>query len=58
LLVRGAESNLFLQDAAERFAEALPQGELAVVEKAGHNVHGANTPGFLEAVGPFLDRIS
>jgi hypothetical protein len=24
------------------------------VPNVGHNVHGGNTPGFLEAIGPFL----
>jgi pimeloyl-ACP methyl ester carboxylesterase len=55
LVVRGAESNILAQDAAERFAAALPMGRLAVVEKAGHNVHGANTKGFLAALRGFLD---
>ncbi len=54
LLVRGAESNVLEPDAAERFSAALPNGRLVTVPKAGHNVHGANTPGFLDAVVPFL----
>jgi pimeloyl-ACP methyl ester carboxylesterase len=54
LLIRGAESNILEADAAERFAAAMPQGQLATVEKAGHNVHGANTLGFLAALTPFL----
>lgn len=58
LLIRGAESNILEADAAERFAAALPQGRLATVEKAGHNVHGANTPGFLAALLPFLAQVA
>jgi len=58
LVVRGAESNVLEADAAERFVSALPDGRLVTVDKAGHNVHGANTPGFLEAIGPFLAELS
>lgn len=57
LLVRGSESNILAEDAAERFADALPQGQLVTVANAGHNVHSANTPGFLEVVGPFLANL-
>jgi pimeloyl-ACP methyl ester carboxylesterase len=58
LLVRGAESDVFEADAAERFENALPDGRLVTVAAVGHNVHGGNTPGFLEVVGPFLAEIS
>ena len=54
LLVRGGESEVLLADAAERFVEALPNGRLVTVPNVGHNVHGGNTPGFLEVVTPFL----
>jgi pimeloyl-ACP methyl ester carboxylesterase len=54
LLVRGADSNILEPEAAERFAAAMPQGRLVTVPKAGHNVHGANTPAFLEALTGFL----
>jgi esterase len=57
LVVRGGESEVLERDSAERFASALPRGQLAEVPKAGHNVHGQNTPGFLEAVRPFLDAL-
>jgi pimeloyl-ACP methyl ester carboxylesterase len=57
LLVRGADSNILDADAAERFAAALPQGRLATVPKAGHNVHGQNTLGFLEALTGFLGTL-
>src|SRR5437762_1547450 len=50
LLVRGAKSQVLLAEAAERFVEALPNGRLVTVTDVGHNVHGGNTPGFLEAV--------
>ena len=54
LLVRGGESDVLEADAAERFVRALPQGRLVTGPDVGHNVHGGNTPGFLEAIGPFL----
>jgi pimeloyl-ACP methyl ester carboxylesterase len=55
LLVRGANSNILLPDAAERFAAALPAGTLVTVPDCGHNVHGQNTKGFIAALGGFLD---
>ncbi len=58
LVVRGAESNILDPEPAERFVAALPKGTLVTVENAGHNVHGANTPGFLEAIGPFVDSLN
>lgn len=54
LVVRGGESPVFTAEAAERFVRALPDGRLVTVPDVGHNVHGGNTPGFLEAVQPFL----
>jgi esterase len=54
LLVRGAESHVLLADAAARFIEALPNGRMETVPNVGHNVHGGNTQGFLEAITPFL----
>ncbi|MET0143593.1 MAG: alpha/beta hydrolase [Ilumatobacteraceae bacterium] len=54
LLVRGGESDVLEPDAAERFVAALPAGQLVTVPDVGHNVHGGNTPGFLDAVRPFL----
>jgi pimeloyl-ACP methyl ester carboxylesterase len=57
LVVRGAESNVLDPDAAARFVATLPKGELVTVAQAGHNVHSANTPAFLEVVGPFLSGL-
>jgi pimeloyl-ACP methyl ester carboxylesterase len=54
LLVRGGESDVLLGDAAERFVQAVPNGRLVTVPHVGHNVHGGNTSGFLDAIGPFL----
>jgi esterase len=57
LIVRGGESDILEPEAAERFAAALPNGELVTVPNCGHNVHSGNTLGFLEAIGPFLAKL-
>jgi pimeloyl-ACP methyl ester carboxylesterase len=54
LLVRGELSDVIEPDAAQRYADGLPDGRLTTVEKTGHNVHSGNTLGFLAAVEPFL----
>jgi pimeloyl-ACP methyl ester carboxylesterase len=56
LLVRGEDSRILTAEAAERFRDALPRGTLVTVPKCGHNVHGQNTLGFIEALSGFLDR--
>jgi pimeloyl-ACP methyl ester carboxylesterase len=57
LVVRGANSAILTADAAERLRDALPQGTLVTVPGCGHNVHGQNTRGFIEAVGGFLETL-
>ena len=54
LLVRGANSRILTPEAAERFRDALPRGTLVTVADCGHNVHGQNTRGFIEAIDGFL----
>lgn len=54
LVLRGALSSVLEPAAAQRFAEALPRGQLVTVPGCGHNVHSQNTPGFLSAIAPFL----
>ncbi|HZZ58585.1 MAG TPA: alpha/beta hydrolase, partial [Opitutaceae bacterium] len=54
LVVRGAKSGILTAEAAERFCRVLPQGTLVTVPDCGHNVHGQNTTGFIEAVTGFL----
>ena len=54
LLVRGADSRILTADAAERFRDALPRGNLVTVPACGHNVHGQNTKGFIEAIDRLL----
>jgi pimeloyl-ACP methyl ester carboxylesterase len=57
LIVRGGDSNVLDQAAAERFASALPNASLVVVPHCGHNVASQNTAGFLDALRPFLGRL-
>lgn len=57
MIVRGENSNILEPDAAERFVAALPNGRLVTVPNCGHNVHGQNTKGFLEALNNFLDSL-
>ncbi|MCC6382930.1 MAG: alpha/beta hydrolase [Dehalococcoidia bacterium] len=54
LLVRGGLSHIVSEEAGEAFVQALPDARLVTVPNCGHNVHSQNTPGFLEAVLPFL----
>jgi pimeloyl-ACP methyl ester carboxylesterase len=57
LVLRGAGSNILEPDAAQRFVDALPDGRLVTVPACGHNVHSGNTPGFLDAIAPFLREL-
>ena len=56
LIVRGANSNVLEREAAERFVDRLPQGELVEVPDCGHNVASQNTPGFLAVLNKFLEQ--
>jgi esterase len=58
LVVRGGESAVLTAEAAERFVDVLPQGQLVTVPDVGHNVHGGNTAGFVEVVDPFLASLA
>jgi pimeloyl-ACP methyl ester carboxylesterase len=58
LVVRGANSAILTADAAERLRDSLPRGTLVTVPDCGHNVHGQNTKGFIEAVGGFLEAVA
>jgi pimeloyl-ACP methyl ester carboxylesterase len=57
LVLRGGESDVFSPEAALRFVHALPDARLVTVPAVGHNVHGGNTRGFLDAVAPFLSSL-
>ncbi len=54
LVVRGETSTILTPEAAVRFTETLPQGQLVTVPACGHNVHSQNTQGFLDAVSGYL----
>jgi pimeloyl-ACP methyl ester carboxylesterase len=54
LVLRGAQSSVFMPDAAERFVAALPNGKLVEVPDCGHNIHSQNTMGFINVVTEFL----
>jgi pimeloyl-ACP methyl ester carboxylesterase len=58
LVVRGALSDVFLDEDAERFARALPNGRWTRVEGAGHTVQGDNPRGLCEALRTFFAEIS
>ena len=58
LVVRGADSNILAPDAAERFRDALPRGQLVTVPNCGHGVPSQNTPGFLTVLRAFLGGLS
>jgi|SRR5579885_1421342 esterase len=57
LVVRGVLSDVISDEQAEKFARALPNGRLARVERAGHNVQGDNPAGLLGVLVPFVEEI-
>jgi len=56
LVVRGARSDMFAPETAERVKAANPRIRLVEVD-AGHNVAGDNLAGFLAAARPFLAQL-
>ena len=54
LVVRGAESEVFRDEDAARFAAALPDGRWVRVAAAGHTVQGDNPRGLVEELRRFL----
>ncbi len=57
LIVRGAESDVLLDEDAEQFAWQLPQGRWVRVAAAGHNVQGDNPGALVECLRRFLDDV-
>lgn len=57
LILRGAESGLFLDRQAARFAAALPDARWVRVEGAGHTIQGDAPAALVREVRAFLDRI-
>jgi esterase len=54
LIVRGAESDVFLDEDAERFARALPDAVWQRIPGAGHTVQGDNPRALTAALEAFL----
>ena len=57
LVVRGAQSDVFHDEDAERLASALPRGRWVRVENAGHTVQGDNPAGLLAELRSFLREL-
>jgi pimeloyl-ACP methyl ester carboxylesterase len=54
LVVRGARSRVFSDEAAERCARLFPRGEWARIEESGHNVQESNPGDFTALLARFL----
>ena len=54
LILRGAESDVFLDEDAERFAAALPDARWRRIEAAGHTVQGDQPAALVREVRAFL----
>jgi pimeloyl-ACP methyl ester carboxylesterase len=57
LVVRGAKSDVFRDEDAEKLAAALPDGRWVEVDNAGHTVQGDNPAGLLAAIREFFAEI-
>ena len=58
LVVRGAESDVFHDEDAERLSAALPHGRWVKIANAGHTVQGDNPAGLLVALRAFLGEVA
>ena len=58
LIVRGGDSNVLTDDAAQRFVTGVETARLVTVPDCGHNVASQNTVGFLGVVTPFLSEVA
>jgi len=58
LVVRGAQSDVFHDEDAERLAGRLRRGRWVKIEGAGHTVQGDNPAGLLVELRPFLDEVA
>ena len=56
LILRGAESDVFTDADAERFAAALPDERWARIEGAGHAIQGDRPAELVREVGAFLSE--
>jgi esterase len=58
LVVRGAQSDVFHDEDAERLAARLRQGRWVRIEGAGHTVQGDNPADLLVSLRTFLDEVA
>jgi pimeloyl-ACP methyl ester carboxylesterase len=58
LVVRGAQSDVFHDEDAERLTGRLRQGRWVRIERAGHTVQGDNPAGLLVSLRAFLDEVA
>ena len=58
LVVRGAESEIFLEADAVALTSRLPSGRWTTIENAGHTVQGDNPAGLVAALRPFLAEVA
>ena len=58
LVVRGAQSDVFHDEDADRLASRLAKGRWVKVEGAGHTVQGDNPAGLLVELRGFLDEVA
>jgi pimeloyl-ACP methyl ester carboxylesterase len=58
LVIRGADSEIFSAEDAERFARALPHGRWTTVARARHSVQTDNPRGLATVVRDFIDRLT
>jgi pimeloyl-ACP methyl ester carboxylesterase len=58
LVVRGAQSEVFHDEDAERLAGRFRRGRWTRIEGAGHTVQGDNPAGLLVALREFLDDVA
>jgi pimeloyl-ACP methyl ester carboxylesterase len=57
LVVRGAESDVFSDEDAEKFSRELPDGRWVKVAKAGHTVQGDNAKDLVSAIEAFVQEV-
>ena len=58
LVIRGAESNILSEPDAQALRASFSDGDLALVESAGHTVQGDNPAGFIRVLRSFLSRLT
>ena len=57
LVVRGDKSDIIATNTADEMAARIPNGQVAIVEDAGHLVMGDNPAGFESAVTNFIESL-